>query len=136
MISCVVNLVLAARLNAPLGEWSDVYLYFLGGSVADSIQMIMLFIPISIIMAKIIVPGIEGTMHALQSTIIHVSYGMLRQQVGIVINHVFFGICNKTIQFYYKLLALELLAKLIPFLYIYRLIPSKEEVDRLQEKYI
>lgn len=37
VMSCIINMVLAARLNAPLGEWSDLYLYFLGGSVADSI---------------------------------------------------------------------------------------------------
>ena len=37
VMSCIINMVLAARLNAPLGAWSDLYLYFLGGSVADSI---------------------------------------------------------------------------------------------------
>ena len=37
VISCIINMILAARLNAPLGEWSDLYFYFLGGSVADSI---------------------------------------------------------------------------------------------------
>lgn len=86
--------------------------------------MIMMYIPISIIMAKIIVPGIEGTMSSLQSTIIAVSFGLLRQQIGIIVNQLFFGIETENIESYYKLLAVELVAKVIPFLYIYRLIPS------------
>ena len=98
--------------------------------------MIMTFIPISIIMAKIIVPGIEGTMSSLQSTIINVSFGMLRAQMGIILNQLFFGIETDNIDQYYKLLAVELVAKMIPFLYIYRLIPTAEEVDRLQAKYM
>ena len=59
--------------------------------------MIMTFIPISVIMAKIIVPGIEGTMSSLQSTIINVSFGMLRAQMGIILNQLFFGIETENI---------------------------------------
>ena len=115
---------MATRSNASLGRWSDFALYFIGGSVAASLELILLMVPASIMMAKIIAPGIEGTMFSLVGSILTISIMIMRNLLGVFINR-YIGVTKEKIGDYYKLLWIELFFKMIPFLYIGRLIKSK-----------
>ena len=111
-------------MNSSLGRWSDFALYFIGGSVASSLELILLMVPASIMMAKIIAPGIEGTMFSLTGSIITISIMVLRNMLGVFINR-YIGVTKEKMADYYLLLWIELVFKTIPFLYIGRLIKSK-----------
>ena len=96
----------------------------MGGSVAASLEMILLLVPATIMMAKIIAPGIEGTMFALTGSLITISIMVLRNIFGVVINR-YIGVTKEHLGNYYQLLWIELFFKTVPFLYIRSLIQSK-----------
>lgn len=115
---------MATRINSSLGRWSDFALYFVGGSVASSLEIILLMVPASIIMAKIIAPGIEGTMFSLTGSILTISFMVMRNLLGVFINR-YIGVTKEKMGDYYILLWIELFFKMMPFFYIGRLIKSK-----------
>ena len=88
-------------------------------------------IPSFIIMAKIIKPGVEGIMISLTMTIINLNQFTLRTLLGTFINDQFVGVDNESIDRIWILIIIELGFKLIPFFYIYCLVPTNESVQQV-----
>lgn len=87
-------------------------------------------------MAKIIPPGIEGTMMSLTATIINLGQYILRMAIGVLINDMFVGCSRENIQLYWVLMAIQLASRFIPFVYISQLVPRVQDVNALQQKYL
>lgn len=100
------------------------------------IERLLTMIPSFIIMAKIIKPGIEGIMISLSMTIINLNQFVMRNALGTFVNDHFVGITNATIDQYWILALIELIFKILPFFYIYCLVPSNDSINELQDKYI
>jgi hypothetical protein len=81
-------------------------------------------IPSFIIMAKVIPPGIEGTMVSLFTTIINLNQFTIKTAFGTWVNDKFVGITNDNIDKYWILAIIETVGKLVPLLYIYCLVPT------------
>ena len=72
VIQAALLLLLITRCNSYFGL-SDMFMFLFTGSFAESVERIMTMLPSFIIMAKIIKPGVEGTMLALTGTIINMN---------------------------------------------------------------
>ena len=118
------------RLNVHLGfgTVSDPFFYLLGSAIGG-MDIILNLLPAFIIMAKIANPGIEATMVALTNQIIFFTQFGLRNMIGALVNHTFFGVTTSDIADYHELIVVEFIFKLLPFLYIGILVPTKKQMD-------
>ena len=117
-------LLLITRCNHYFGL-SDMFMFLFTGSFAESIERIMTILPSFIIMAKIIKPGVEGTMLALTGTIINLNQFLIRANVGAFINDLYVGVTAEKLDDYYILGQI--------FLYGHS---SNQEVDNIQKRYM
>jgi hypothetical protein len=106
------------------------------GSFAEVVERMLTILPSFIIMSKSIPPGVEATMFSLTATIINLNQFILRAVIGSVVNDMFVGVTNQSLDKYYILTIIEIIGKLFPLLIISLLIPLNKDVDELQEKYI
>jgi hypothetical protein len=88
-------------------------------------------IPSFIIMAKVIPPGVEGTMVSLFTTIVNLNQFTIKTALGSYINDRFVGVTNSNIEKYWVLSIIETVGKLLPLMYIYLLVPTNDEVNEL-----
>ena len=65
-------IILALRLNLDVGV-SDLFMFLVFGALPEVIERLLVMLPAFIIMAKIIPPGLEGTMMSLTATMINLS---------------------------------------------------------------
>ena len=72
VIQASLLLLLITRCNNYF-HLSDMFMFLFTGSFAESIERIMTMLPSHIIMAKIIKPGVEGSMLSLTGTIINLN---------------------------------------------------------------
>jgi hypothetical protein len=126
----VLILILALRINSSLGL-PDLLVYLVGGAFAEAIERMMTIIPSFIIMAKIIPPGVEGSMTAVTATIINLNQFLIRGSFGALINDLFVGVTSDHLEKYPILSWIFLAGKFFPFFFIYKLIPKNEEVQEL-----
>ena len=78
----------------------DLFLYIVTGSFSEAVERMLTIIPSFIIMAKIIPPGVEGTMSALTATIINLSNFLIRIAFGVFLNDRFVGVTNENMEKY------------------------------------
>ena len=135
VVQAVLMLLLALRVNSSLGL-SDLLLYLLTGSFAEAVERMMTIIPSFIIMAKIIPPGVEGSMVALTATIINLNQFLIRGSFGALLNDLFVGVTTAHLEKYPTLAWIYLFGKFFPFFFIFALIPKNEEVQALQQRYL
>ena len=83
-------------------------------------------------MGKIIPPGVEASMFSLTTTLIGLSVFILRQFVGTIVNDLFVGVTNDSLNKYYILTIIEGLSRLVPLMLIFRLVPTNAEINQLQ----
>ena len=95
-----------------------------GASFWNMVQMI--------IMAKIIPPGIEGTMISITNTIMFLSNLLLRNVLGIFLNDTFAHVTVSKLDNFSILCLFQLLFRLLPLFYIGLLVPRNKQVDDLQ----
>ena len=125
VIQGVFMLILALRWNEQLGI-PDLFIFLVFGALPDVIEKLLVMLPNFIIMAKIIPPGIEGTMMSLTDTIINLGQFTLRQLFGVILNDVFVGCTKEKIDLFWILCVIQLACKIIPFVYISQLVPRME----------
>ena len=128
----VLMLLLALRLNSSIGL-PDLFVYLLTGSFAEAVERMMTIIPSFIIMAKIIPPGVEGSMVALTATIINLNQFLIRGSFGALLNDLFVGVTTQHLEKYPSLAWIYLFGKFFPFFFIFSLIPKNEDVQELQQ---
>lgn len=123
-------LVLALRWNIQYGV-SDLFMFLTFGALPEVIERLLVMLPNFIIMAKIIPPGLEGTMMSLTATVINLNQYILRNAIGVILNDLFVGCSKENLGVYWVLCAISLGAKLFPFVYISQLVPRMHEVNSL-----
>ena len=130
-----VNLLLATRYNLELGI-PDLALFYLGGAVASVLERGFTFFPSLVMIGKMIPPGIEGTMYSLSVTILILNQFIIRNLMGVWVNYQFIGISKHNMHEYTYLKMVCICTSLIPFTYMFCMIPTLKETDDLQAVHI
>ena len=129
-----INLALATRCNKDLGI-PDVVLYFLGGSIAEVLERGFTFFPSIIIVNKCTPPGIESTMYSLSLTVILMNQFIIRSWMGVLVNDYFVFVTKAHMENYPYLKVVAIIAALLPFSYMWYLVPTLKETDDLKKSY-
>ena len=79
-----------------------------------------------IIMAKIIPPGIEGTMISITNTLMFLSNLLLRNLFGILVNDIFVHVTVQNLNNYSILCLFDLLCRFVPLIYIGIMVPRNQ----------
>ena len=108
-----------------------IVLYTLGGGVAQNFEIGFTFFISLVIVSKLVPPGIESTMYSLSVTFIVLNLFVLRAIMGILINHYFVKVTKENIGLssgeddrYIWLKLIAILTPFIPFLFMFRLLPT------------
>lgn len=127
-------MVQALRWNVAIGL-SDTLTYLFGSQVAESFEHVLIFFPTKIITALMIPRGTEATLMALSFTIMQINQFTIRNMLGLTINYLFVGVTNdNTAERYYILTVIRLFGSFIPLLFLWKMLPSNEEIKALQTK--
>lgn len=116
-------------------EWTqslgipNILVYFLTDAFIAPLKEALLVIPYFVLLMKLIPRGIESTMQTFSGVIHGLNMHLVRAQIGILINNQFVHVTKENINNYPTLTLIEMVAALIPFIYIYCLIPSINEVE-------
>jgi hypothetical protein len=109
----------------------------IGSQFAEVMEIIILQIQIKIIIARIVPPGIEGTIMAFGSTILYLDMRTIRNLFGVFINSNFVGVTAKNItDNYFYLTLINTIGSILPCFFIYAMIPSNEQIKALQDENI
>ena len=123
MFAVTVNLCLALELNKKV---PTLLLYILSGPIAQIIDKVMTMMPCNIIMSKTIPFGVEATMFSFAHTIINLNLFTLRTLMGVLINDNFVHVTKDDFSNFYILQIIALIGAIIPFTYIYCMIPTQD----------
>lgn len=134
-----INLFLHLGYHETLGIPTMV-LYTLGGGVAQNFEIGFTFFICLVIVSKLVPPGIESTMYSLSVTFIVLNLFVLRAIMGIVINHYFIKVDKENLDGigedrYVWLKLIAIFTPFIPFLFMFKMLPTLKETNELQEKY-
>lgn len=89
----------------------------------------LLAFPMRITAAKIVPPGVEGTMMAFSITMVSMNLSIVRNMLGALLNHTFIHVTHDNIETeYYKLTLVKLVLAFVPFAFIFRLLPKNKDV--------
>lgn len=123
-------------------RWTKTYLglpdypvFFFSGAFAQSLERGFVLMPSYVIVAKLIPKGIESTMMAVSATIISLNMFTIRASLGVVINETFVHVTQDKFGDYKLLTVIQLVGSLLPFTYLWCLMPTNEQVNALSEKY-
>lgn len=130
VISHTLKYFLACRWFKGYGEYP---IYFVTGTMAESLEMALKGIPSMIIIAKIIPKGIESSMMTLNSSVIMVLGMMTRIWMGVFINDTFIHVTKKTIKDYKYLCLISAIMSIIPCFIVWYMVPTIAETDERQE---
>ena len=118
-----LNCVLVLRWNQEIGI-PNIVLYLLGGSVASILERGFSFFPSFILISKMVPVGVESSMMSLSVTIILMNQFFLRSVVGLAINGAFIHVTKQNMDNYLYLKIICAVSALLPFSYMFNLIPS------------
>ena len=135
IVQAALFMCMALRLNLIIG-FPDMAAYLIFGPVVHTLEKCLTYMPMFIIMAKIIPPGVEATFMSLASTIHVLNQHTMRVIVGVIINDNTIDVTKEHFDGYYKLQIIAGVGAMIPLLYIYRMVPKVLEVKELQDKNI
>lgn len=102
--------------------------YFLVGAFVGPLERSLKNLPGTILLAKMIPKGVESTLKAVSGTIMGLD-STIRSQIGLAINDKYVHVTKHNIKDYPCLARIEAFASLLPFLFIYCLVPTMEETD-------
>ena len=100
-------------------------------NVSEFTEEILIYVPCHILIARLVVPGAESTLMSLSYSILIFGKFFLGGYMGLLINYLFVGVTNDTIDNYYILQAISTICKLIPMTYIYRMLPSQKQIEEV-----
>lgn len=134
MVASSMCIVQASRLNLKLGIPDPVI--YLGGSVlVEHLEVMIFMLHTRIITARMIPPGIEGTMMSFCSTIIHLDLFGLRKLMGLLVNKFIVGITVKNLEEkYIQLTLIKFFGACIPLAFIHLFMPTNKEIKEIQER--
>lgn len=117
-----------------------IVLYTLGGGVAQNFEIGFTFFISLVIVSKLVPPGIESTMYSLSVTFIVMNLFVLRAIMGILINHYFIKVDKENLRGvgedrYIWLKVIAIFTPFIPFLFMFRMLPTLKQTNELQEQY-
>ena len=127
-----LSFVLIFRKNL---EWGipDMALFVFDDIVGDIISQAFIFLPMTVLFAKITPPHIEATCFAFLASASN-SSGIIGGMTGQWINRHYVGVTQEDLSGYWKLASISCACSLIPFVLRYYLIPSKTDIEALQVK--
>jgi Na+/melibiose symporter-like transporter len=93
VIQSLLTVAMAMLLHQKLGI-PNLLMYLIAAPLADFLESVMIFLPSTILIAKMLEPGIEGTMMAISGTIFSLNRAGLPSVVGVLINTLFVHVTN------------------------------------------
>ena len=133
IIQGMISISLALRLNLLVGI-PDILMFIVSGPAAAVIERGLTMLPSQIILAKVILPGVEASMISFSATIISLNQFSIRNIMGVVINDKFFQVSNESFDQYYMLQVAALIGYVVPLLFIHLMVPSLKEINEIQER--
>lgn len=128
VVAETINAFLTLGYHKSLGI-PTVLLYALGGSVAQNFEIGFTFFISLVIVSKLTPPGIESTMYSLSVTFIVLNLFVIRAIMGAKINDWFIHVTNEEFDRYIWLKVIAIFTPLIPFLFLFKLLPTLEETN-------
>lgn len=132
-----INLFLHLGYHEKLGI-PTIVLYTLGGGVAQNFEIGFTFFISLVIVSKLVPPGIESTMYSLSVTFIVLNLFVLRAIMGIIINNSFIHVDKDNLKGegedrYIWLKLIAIFTPFIPFLFMFKLLPTLKETNELHK---
>lgn len=106
------------------GGYTELAIYFVAGTFAESIERSLIMYPMFVIMAKVIPKGVESSMMALNTTIMNMSMYIFRSWFGVIINDNFVHVTKKSLDDYKYLCLIGTLSSIIPLTFIWFMTPT------------
>ena len=137
MMDALISIMLAPlsfifilRINL---EWGipDMFLIIFTDTVSEIISQCFVFLPMSVVYAKICPKRIEATSFALLASVSNFR-GTIRSWIGAFINKQWVGVTHNDLSKYWILVTIGFACSFLPLLFLW-LIPSRKEIDELQE---
>ena len=125
-----LSFIFVLRLNL---EWGipDMYLIIFTDVVSEIISQCFVFLPMSVVYAKICPKRIEATSFALLASVSNLR-GTIRSWIGAYINKQWVGVSHTDLSKYWVLVTIGFACSFLPLFFLW-LIPSRKEIDDLQE---
>ena len=137
MIDAVISIVLAPltfifvlRLNVDWGI-PDMALIIFTDTVSEIVSQCFVFLPMSVIMAKICPKRIEATSFALLAGVSNFR-GTVRGWMGSFINEKWVGVTQADLSQYWVLVTIGFCCSFLPLLFLW-MIPSRRSIEVLQD---
>ena len=126
-----IQFMFVFRLNLKYGI-ADLPLLVFTETVVDTFSMAFIFLPMSVLFAKITPVNIEATCFALLAGVSNFR-NTARGWVGSAVNDRFVQVTKDDLSRYWVLVAIQFVCGFLPLLFLW-LIPTKAQVDALQQK--
>lgn len=110
----------------------DLPLLIFTETVQDTLSMAFIFLPMSVLFAKICPRNIEATCFAILAGVSNFR-GTARGWLGSLINEMFVGVHKDDLTHYWVLTVIQFLCGFLPLLFLW-LIPTKDQIKTLQVK--
>ena len=123
------NLFLATRYNQKLGI-PDIVLYYIGGSIAQRLEMGLMIYPFMLILSKIFPVGIESTMYSFSMSVL-ILFAFCAPLFGVLINNNFVHVTTENMDNYVYLKIIRVISAFTPFYYMWFLVPTFNDVETI-----
>jgi len=128
-----ISFIFVLRLNVQWGI-PDMFLIIFTDVVSEIVSQCFVFLPMSVVYAKICPRRIEATSFALLSSVSN-ARGTIRSWLGTFINEQWVGVSVKDLSNYWVLVTISFACSFLPLLFLW-LIPTREDISKLQEELI
>ena len=126
-----LSFIFVLRLNLTWGI-PDMFLIVFTDVVSEIMSQCFVFLPMSVVYAKICPKRIEATSFALLGSVSSFR-GTMRSWIGAYINRQWVGVSVDDLSNYWILVTIGFCCSFLPLLFLW-LIPSREDIDELQEQ--
>jgi len=126
-----LSFIFVLRLNVAWGI-PDMFLIIFTDVVSEILAQCFVFLPMSVIYAKICPPRIEATAFALLSSVSNFR-GTIRGWLGAFINKQWVGVTVDDLSNYWVLVTIGFCCSFLPLFFLW-MIPSRKEIEVLQEQ--
>lgn len=128
-----ISFIFVLRLNVQWGI-PDMFLIIFTDVVSEIVSQCFVFLPMSVVYAKICPRRIEATSFALLSSVSNFR-GTIRSWLGTFINEQWVGVSVANLHNYWILVTISFCCSFLPLFFLW-LIPTRDEINKLQEELI
>ena len=121
-----LSFIFVLRMNLKWGI-PDMYLIIFTDVVSEILSQCFVFLPMSVVYAKICPKRIEATSFALLASVSNFR-GTIRSWIGAYINKTWVGVTHEDLSNYWILVTIGFSCSFLPLFFLW-LIPSKDEVE-------